>query len=128
MWKGVERAEAAVPAERSPTKVLGELLRGEWLAFSAKSVRKWLTVDEARVLERNVRTVFAESGFKIGGSCSSLHDCNGGLSLPRAWWTEGCVLHHSNLWAGQKLRAQEKFVEQFCDYPGEGRPEGKSVS
>lgn len=80
----VERADAAVPAKRSPGKVLGELLSGEWLASLVKGLRERTCVDEVRVLDGDVQMPFVEPGFVSGEFFSSLNDYDGSLNVPRA--------------------------------------------
>lgn len=73
----VERVEAAVPAERSLSSLLGTLLIVERLALIVSCLRERKCVNAVRVLDGNVRTVFVKSGLIGGGSRSSLHDYDG---------------------------------------------------
>lgn len=63
MSKEVERAEAAVPIERSFGAVLGELFSAEWLASVVSCVRKRMNVDGARVFDGDAQLVIVKSAF-----------------------------------------------------------------
>lgn len=92
MLKRVEGAGAALPIERSLSRVLGVLLSEEWLASFVKCVRRQLCLDGVHVLDVGLRIVFVRSGLMKRASCRSSEAHNGALNVLRSWRTDLCVL------------------------------------
>lgn len=84
MRERAERAEAALRAECSLDRILGELLNKKWLASLVECVRERLRVDVVRVLDRGVQMVFLKSGFTSRGSRPRLDDYDGASNVFRA--------------------------------------------
>lgn len=83
-FKGIERAEAAVPIESSTDKVLGELPSRKWPGSFVTFLTDRMCVDKVRAFDGVVHMVFVTSLFIRKGLSASLFDHDEALNVIRA--------------------------------------------